>query len=499
MRARAPTTRARVATIDRASRRLASSRVASRASRGAAAKAREVDGASLGDVLGASTRVEAIEVSGSATRARWIANDGALAKKPPIDARTGEESTSAVPELRRIFLPSGFPESVSSDYVAWLKWHLLSLLFRDVLEVLTAQSLLVALGMGSTPGALPLTAAAKWVLKDGVGSIATLLAGSFGGQKYDEDPKRWWGVTNALEDVARAIELATPVAPALFLPLAASATFVRCAALTGRGSLINGSFMQHFGRKSNLGDIRAKLEVQGRWLALVGLPVGIQVFQVVSTSAAGFVERGDEASAFAVAFGAYGTVITAHCLSCWQSARALKFDILNRYRLLKLADAFVDAENDELLDVDALGDIEGVYAPRVTPSTPTFGADPSELSEDWNSFIEALRLANTRSYVLGFDPKRSSSPSAMLLNRASPRDTFAAALACQKLQRLASSATTAEARRAQDTIAMRVNAYAYADARVLEFEAAMIRSGWRVDFVQLGVAPTFVVDIAASS
>ena len=62
---------------------------------------------------------------------------------------------------------------------------------RNVLEVLTSQSLLVALGMGSTTGALPLAAATKWVLKDGVGSFATLLSGVVGAQRYDEDPKRW--------------------------------------------------------------------------------------------------------------------------------------------------------------------------------------------------------------------------------------------------------------------------------------------------------------------
>ena len=54
---------------------------------------------------------------------------------------------------------------------------------RPCLEVLSAQSLLTALGLGSSPGALPLAAATKWVLKDGVGSIATLLAGSIGGQR----------------------------------------------------------------------------------------------------------------------------------------------------------------------------------------------------------------------------------------------------------------------------------------------------------------------------
>jgi hypothetical protein len=71
---------------------------------------------------------------------------------------------------------------VSSDYAPFIRWHLGSLVFRNVLEVLTAQSLLTALGMGSAPGALPLTAATKWVLKDGVGSFATLFAGSQAGK-----------------------------------------------------------------------------------------------------------------------------------------------------------------------------------------------------------------------------------------------------------------------------------------------------------------------------
>ena len=437
-----------------------------------------------GDVNAASTSsssfVEAIELSGRVARARWIASeDGRLTRGKPIDARTGIETSSVGPELRRIFLPSGFPETVSADYVAWLRWHLVSLLFRDVLEILTAQSLLVALGMGSTPGALPLTAAAKWVLKDGVGSFATLLAGAFGGQKYDEDPKRWWALTNALEDVARAIELVTPAAPTLFLPLAASATFVRSAALTGRGSLMNGTFMQHFGRNQNLGDIRAKLEVQGRWLALVALPSGIQVFQLVSEAASKFVEEGDELAAFAASFGAYGCVIGVHAYACWRAAKALKFDSLNRFRLLKLAEAFVADEEADLMDCVALGDVEGVYRPRRTATTPTFGASPDELGPDWKSFIDAIRLSKGRHYVLGRDPKRGDVPSALLLDSGSARDALSAALA---IQRFAASSATSP-----------IDAYAYADAKTSDFEASLLRSGWRVDFIQLGVAPKFAV------
>ena len=322
-------------------------------------------------------------------------------------------------------------------------------------------------GDGVDAGALPLTAAAKWVLKDGVGSVATLLAGSFGGQKYDEDPKRWWGLTNALEDVARAIELVTPAAPGLFLPLAASAVFVRSAALTGRGSLLNGTFMQHFGRNNNLGDIRAKLEVQGRWLALIALPTGIQVFQLVSAAAADFVDDGDELSAFVAAFAIYGVVIGVHVFACWQAAKSLRFDSLNRFRLLTLAEMFVANEDEELPDCVVVGDIEGVYKPRRTAQTPTFGASPSEIGQSWEDFTQAVFMAKGRPYVLGCDPKRADIASVLLFDAATPRDVIAAALACQKLR----------------VDGSRSRAYEYADAKVADFEAGLhARDGRWISF-----------------
>ena len=472
-RSRAPERR-----LDATSFRASSSEDAETSSSNARRARGESTSASL-ETSTSTTTLEVVELRGRAPRARWSESErnAGISRGRPIDAATGAEEASVVPALRGIFLPSGFPATVSADYVSWLRWQLVSLLFRDILEIMSAQSLLVALGMGSTPGALPLTAAAKWVLKDGVGSVATLLAGSFGGQKYDEDPKRWWGLTNALEDVARAIELVTPAAPGLFLPLAASAVFVRSAALTGRGSLLNGTFMQHFGRNNNLGDIRAKLEVQGRWLALIALPTGIQVFQLVSAAAADFVDDGDELSAFVAASAIYGVVIGVHVFACWQAAKSLRFDSLNRFRLLTLAEMFVANEDEELPDCVVVGDIEGVYKPRRTAQTPTFGASPSEIGQSWEDFTQAVFMAKGRPYVLGCDPKRADIASALLFDAATPRDVIAAALACQKLR----------------VDGSRSRAYEYADAKVADFEAGLLRSGWKVDFIQLGTAPTFAV------
>ena len=496
--------------------------------------------------------VEEVSTGGAQTR-RWTRSpNGGFVSLPPVRANaeisSTETSSSAgrlanldprtSPRLRRIFLPAGYPDSVSRDYAPFIRWHLGSLVFRNVLEVLTSQSLLVALGMGSAPGALPLTAATKWVLKDGLGSLATLAAGSLGGQKYDEDPKRWWAATNALEDAARAIELATPAFPAAFLPLAASATFVRSAALTGRGSLMNGTFMQHLSRNENLGDVRAKLEVQGRWLALVALPVGIGIFR--SVSSAFDADAGEGAYRYAATLGAYGAVIFGHTFCCWKAADVLRFDTLNRARLCKMTRAFVDAETANgketvfgdatfvtretetrenggggggaddvpgtpgalvaLPGVDAAGAEEGVYRARFAADAPTLGASLPECARDWDDLEGLLRLSSfaprdaggaiaPRKYVLGWDAARGA-PSALLAADAEPHDVMAAALAATKAAVDSNEFANGKERiRLEPDVAK--TAYAYADARIATFEASARAAGWRADFVQMGTATKY--------
>lgn len=491
-----------------------------------------------------------VEVStGGAQQRRWARSPtGGFERLPPVREPSaslpGASSSSSAtpswdprqsPRLRAIFLPAGYPDTVSPDYAPFIRWHLGSLVFRNILEVLTAQSLLVALGMGSTPGALPLTAATKWVLKDGVGSLATLFAGSLGGQRYDEDPKRWWAFTNLLEDVARVLELVTPAAPALFLPLAASATFVRSAALTGRGSLMNGTFMQHLGRNQNLGDVRAKLEVQGRWLALAALPAGIGIFRAVAGSFDDAELTG--AARYSAAVAAYGSVVAGHAVCCWKAASVLRFDTLNRARVLNAARRFLREDAEGVPTPEAAGAAEGVYRARTTPGTPTLGACLPDAARDWTHLETLLALgaagagretgvetgvetgagsnpratlldptldspasiaASRRRFVLGWDARRDA-PAALLDARATPDDVIAAALAAvhaaeTRNSRNRGGGTAGVTSVGEMDAATAEAAYAYADRRAGEFAEAMRAAGWRTDFVQMGTAPKYRLD-----
>ena len=252
--------------------------------------------------------------------------------------------------FRSMFFPTDYPASVSSDYAPWLRWHLGSLFIRDILQVLSSQSLLIAVSSTSVTASsvvaslgpntsATLAATTAWVLKDAPGSLSTLIVGSRGGQAFDEDPKRWWVISSALEDAARLVEILLPLNPRWFLPGAALANFIRSGALVGRQSIVNGTLLRHFSKRENLSDVRAKLEAQGRILAIASLPVGIALFRWSQSLI--HANDHDATTGQMLAFLLYAGIFSFHNVCCYNAARCLVPTVLNTNRLTMLATQFL--------------------------------------------------------------------------------------------------------------------------------------------------------------
>jgi hypothetical protein len=269
------------------------------------------------------------------------------------------------------------------------------------------------------------------------------------------------------------------------------------------------------------------LEVQGRWLALVALPVGIAIFRGVSgafgaDAAAMAAEGGEtamsELTRYGGVFGAYGAVLSSHLFCCWKAADVLRFDALNRHRLTRAAEEYVRGGREAVLSVEDAGEREGVYRARVTASTPTLGASVEDAARDWDDLLRfakaseanAPRLGGARAmnddddededdddddargvgvlrrrFVIGWDARRRV-PAVMLDAAATPRDIIEAALAAARAGAATTAATDAAA-----TDAAAAEAYRYADENVDAFSDAMEEKGWKIDFVQMGSAPRY--------
>ncbi|KAH9318158.1 hypothetical protein KI387_019927, partial [Taxus chinensis] len=174
--------------------------------------------------------------------------------------------------MKSWLLPEGYPESVVPSYGSYMQWRALQHFFGGVISVFTTHSLLHSLGV-SSKGATSL--AINWVIKDGAGRIGKLLYARKG-KKFDCNLKQLRFTGHILMEVGALVELATAIAPSLFLPLACAANVVKNIAAVSSTSTRTPIY-KAFALRENIGDITAKGESTSNIADLLGTGLGILI------------------------------------------------------------------------------------------------------------------------------------------------------------------------------------------------------------------------------
>ncbi|KAK4536140.1 hypothetical protein CDCA_CDCA07G2165 [Cyanidium caldarium] len=237
--------------------------------------------------------------------------------------------------LQTLLLPSGYPATVSPDYDTFWRWNILRHTLLEAAEVLGTQSMLLALGVGSAH--LPLAAAWKWVLKDGLGYFAKVALGARLAPRVDEDPKRFRLYGDMIMAMGTAFEILTLLFPSAFLLLASLGNLLRKAADVATGPAYR-VFLYHFSVASNSGDVSSRSESQVVVGRLLGIAGGIGVSAVLSQ---------DVPSAFV----AYGLLSAGHVYSTYQSVCRLQLRTLNRARLEHIFRVYAQSDGQRVPSV----------------------------------------------------------------------------------------------------------------------------------------------------
>ena len=85
------------------------------------------------------------------------------------DTAKQKRSKSLATELKSIFLPVGYPDSVRPEYLRFQAFDTLQAACSYLRSILTTSAILRAAGVGEDQ-ASPMAAAVAWVLRDGVGA-----------------------------------------------------------------------------------------------------------------------------------------------------------------------------------------------------------------------------------------------------------------------------------------------------------------------------------------
>ena len=76
--------------------------------------------------------------------------------------------------FQNIFLPRGYPDSVSDDYLTYQIWDTMQAFCSTISGTLTTHAILKGIGVGSDVIS-PFSATVTWILKEGTGHIGKIL------------------------------------------------------------------------------------------------------------------------------------------------------------------------------------------------------------------------------------------------------------------------------------------------------------------------------------
>ncbi|XP_005598795.1 RUS family member 1 isoform X3 [Equus przewalskii] len=242
---------------------------------------------------------------------RWWGFSGAFTAKPegPDGGGEGAPATASAPlsRLLALFLPQGFPDSVSPDYLPYQLWDSVQAFASSLSGSLATHAVLLGLGVGDAKASVS-AATATWLVKDSTGMLGRIIFA-------------WWKglFADILNDVAMFLEIMAPVYPICFTMIVCISNLAKCI-VSVAGGATRAALTMHQARRNNMADVSAKDSSQETLVNLAGLLVSLLMLPLVSGCPS-------------FSLGCFFLFTALHIYANYRAVRALVIETLNEGRL----------------------------------------------------------------------------------------------------------------------------------------------------------------------
>ncbi|PPQ72999.1 hypothetical protein CVT24_001433 [Panaeolus cyanescens] len=192
--------------------------------------------------------------------------------------------------LSSMFLPVGYPHTVSPDYLRYQILNALQAFCNSLAGLISSRAILQGLGVGN-PDATPTAALLLSILQDISSRLTTILSAYILGSSLHPEAKTYRILADILNDVAVVLDTISPLlvsagAPGLRVPLLClSASFKSlCGIAAGSKSAISLHFATPLTGKGDIGDLNAKDSSKETVLALFGMLLGTALVPRLTTT-----------------------------------------------------------------------------------------------------------------------------------------------------------------------------------------------------------------------
>ncbi|KAL6235176.1 hypothetical protein BDW75DRAFT_148169 [Aspergillus navahoensis] len=196
-----------------------------------------------------------------------------------VDIAASSPSTSwSLSSLRNllieVFLPAGYPHSVSDDYIPYQIFDSLQAFSSSIAGLLASRAVLQGVGVGNA-NASPTSALLLHILQDTSGRVATILFAHRVGTALQPECKMYRFAADIFNDLAMVLDCFSPMVPAGISRVTVLSTAGVLRALCGvAGGSSKASLSAHFARWGNLAEVNAKDSSQETVISLIGMLVG---------------------------------------------------------------------------------------------------------------------------------------------------------------------------------------------------------------------------------
>ncbi|XP_026871518.2 RUS1 family protein C16orf58 homolog [Electrophorus electricus] len=226
-----------------------------------------------------SENVIATEKYGSQAAWRYRVRDGEI-RRERASVNGATPGNAIARTLKSVFLPQGYPESVSEDYLRYQIWDTMQAFSSSLSGTLATQASLRGVGVGSQEATVA-AATVTWLLKDGTGMLGRIMFAWLKGSKLDSEAKKWRLFADVLNDMAMFVEIAAPYFPPVFtLILCIAGVFKSIVGVAGGAT--RAALTVHQARRNNMADISAKDGSQETLVNLAGLLVSLVLIPLVT-------------------------------------------------------------------------------------------------------------------------------------------------------------------------------------------------------------------------
>jgi Vitamin B6 photo-protection and homoeostasis len=190
-----------------------------------------------------------------------------------VDNIKAPDTVPLAQRLLSVFLPTGYPNTVSPDYTAYHIYNALQAFSSSIAGLLASRAVLQGLGVGDE-SASATNAMLLNVLQESMGRVATILFAHHVGSAIEAECKMYRLLADVLNDTAMVSDCLSPMLPKLIrVPLLGASSIFR--ALCGvAGGSSKATLSAHFARGGNIGELNAKDASQETIISLLGMWVG---------------------------------------------------------------------------------------------------------------------------------------------------------------------------------------------------------------------------------